>query len=174
MARFHTSSNRNTPLLPAGVYMLKVIDCTETVSTNGSDMFKLKLATIPHDRYVYDYLVFTPNSSWVIADFCRSSGLELPDTEADIDIHPNDCLQRVCYAELVHELSRDGKTRLSVERYLSRNEALTSNSALVRVNVPAGTPPPKKLQKAGTETGANSSLNRAAISQDVEPDDIPF
>jgi hypothetical protein len=44
--------------------MLQVIDCTETVSTNASDMFKLKLATIPHDRYVYDYLVFTANAFW--------------------------------------------------------------------------------------------------------------
>jgi hypothetical protein len=161
--------------------MLQVIDCTETVSTNGSDMFKLKLATIPHDRHVYDYLVFTPNSSWVIADFCRSSGLELPSQEADIDIYPNDCLLRVCYGELVHELGRDGKTRLSVERYLSRNEAITINPALVRVNVPAGTPLPKKLQKTGigpvtSGTGLNSSLIRGAINQDteVEPDDIPF
>ena len=181
MARFHTSSNSTNNLLPAGVYMLKVSDCTETVSTNGSDMFKLKLATIPHDRHVYDYLVFNPNSFWVIADFCRSSGLELPDDEADIDIYPNDCLLRVCYAELVHELGRDGKTRLSVERYLSRNEAIAINPALVRVNVPTGTPPPKKLQKAEvgpvtSQTGPNSSLTPAGISHDteVEPDDLPF
>src|SRR5215467_2118148 len=181
MARFHTSSDSNNNLLPAGVYMLKVIDCTETVSTNGSDMFKLKLATIPHDRYVYDYLVFNPNSFWVIADFCQSSGLELPDKEADIDIYPNDCLLRVCYAELVHELGRDGKTRLSVERYLSRKEAIGINPALAHVNVPTGTPPPRKLQKSGigpvaSEAGPNSSLAPVGISHDteVEPDDIPF
>jgi hypothetical protein len=170
MARFHTSSNRNTPLLPAGVYMLKVIDCTETVSTNGSDMFKLKLATIPHDRYVYDYLVFTPNSSWVIADFCRSSGLELPDTEADIDIHPNDCLQRVCYAELVHEVGKDGKTRLSVERYITRQQALGINPALAQISAPENAPPPKKLQKAV------GPLAVTTTSQDteVDQDDTPF
>ena len=161
--------------------MLKVIDCTETVSTNGSDMFKLKHTTIPHDRHVYDYLVFNPNSFWVITDFCRSSGLELPDHQADIDIYPNDCLLRVCYAELVHELGRNGKTRLSVERYLSRQEAIGINSALARVNVPTGTPPPRKLQKAGispvtSEAGANSSLTPGGMSQDteVEPGDIPF
>jgi hypothetical protein len=176
MARFHTSSDSNNNLPPAGVYMLKVIDCTETVSTNGSDMFKLKHTTIPHDRYVYDYLVFHPKAAWVIADFCRSSGLELPSQEADIDIFPNDCLLRVCYAELVHEVGRDGKTRLSVERYLSRDEAIAINPALVRVNVPSGTPPPKKLQKAGTGPGLNSSLIRATIGQDteVEPDNNPF
>src|SRR6516225_2257893 len=115
MARFHTSSDSSNSLLPAGVYMLKVIDCTETMSTNGSDMFKLKLATIPHDRHVYDYLVFNPNSFCVVANFCRSSGLELPDHEADGDVQPNDCLSRVCYGELVHQGGRDGKTRRSVE-----------------------------------------------------------
>ena len=181
MARFKASSNPNNELLPAGIYMLKVIECTETVSTNGSDMFKLKLATVPHDRYLYDYLVFHPKAAWVIADFCRSSELGLPDHEADIDIQPYDCLRRVCYAELAHELGRDGKTRLSVERYLSRNEAIASNSALMRVPVPAGTPPPKKLGKArigpaASETGPNSSLTPPGISQDteIEPDDIPF
>jgi len=181
MARFHTSSDSNNNLPPAGVYMLKVIDCTETVSTSGSVMFKLKLATIPHDRYAYDYLVFNPNSFWVITDFCRSSGLELPDREADIDIYPSDCLLRVCYAELVHELGRDGKTRLSVERYMSRQEAVGINPGLARVSVPAGTPSPKKLQKAGigpvaSEAGPNSSLTPAEISQhtEIEPDDIPF
>jgi len=161
--------------------MLKVIDCTETVSRNGSSMFKLKLVTMLHDRHGYDYLVFNPNSFWVITDFCRSSGLELPDHQADIDIYPNDCLLRVCYAELVHELGRNGKTRLSVERYLSRQEAIGINSALARVNVPTGTPPPRKLQKAGispvtSEAGANSSLTPGGMSQDteVEPGDIPF
>ena len=156
--------------------MLQVIDCTETVSTKGSDMFKLKLTTVPHDRYVYDYLVFHPKAAWVITDFCRSSGLELPDHEADVDIHPNDCLSHVCYAELVHQVGRDGKTQLSVERYVSRNEAIAINPALVRLNVPSGTPPPKKLQKAGTGPGLNSSLIRATIGQDteVEPDNNPF
>src|SRR5262245_60545724 len=134
MARFNTSSDSNNNLLPAGVYMLKVIDCTETVSKNGSDVFKLKLTTVPHDRHVSDFLVFTPNSFWVIGDFCRSSGLELPDKEADIDIQPNDCLLRVCYAELVHEVGRDGKTRLSVQRYLGRDKAIGINPALLRVN----------------------------------------
>jgi len=181
MARFHTSSDSNNNLLSPGVYMLKVIDCTETVSRNGSSMFKLKLVTMLHDRHVYDYLVFNPNSFWVIADFCRSSGFELPDREADIDIYPNDCLLRVCYAELVHELGRDGKTRLSVERYMSRQQAIGINPALVRVDVPAGTPPPKKLQKAGigpavSEKSLDSGLTPAGIRQDteVEPDDTPF
>jgi hypothetical protein len=125
--------------------------------------------------------VFHPKAVWVIADFCRSSGLELPDHEADVDIHPNDCLSRACYAELVHELGRDNKTRLSVKRYLSRNEAIGLNPGLGRMNVPTGTPPPKKLQKAGTGpltsgAGLDWSSARTGISQDteVEPDDVSF
>jgi hypothetical protein len=180
MARFHTSSDSNNTLLPAGVYMLQVVDCTETVSKKGSCMFKLKLTTIPHDRHVYDYLVFSPNTFWVISDFCRSSGLELPPEEADIDIYPNHCLLRVCYAELFHELD-DGKTRLKVKRYLSRKDAIDINSGLARLNVPVGTPPASKLQKAEvgpvtSQTGPNSSLTPAGISHDteVEPDDLPF
>jgi hypothetical protein len=152
--------------------MLQVIDCTETVSTNGSEMFKLKLATIPHDRHVYDYLVFTPNASWVIADFCRSGGLDLPDHETDIDLYPNDCIRRVCYAELVHELGRDGKTRLSVKRYIARQEALDLNPDLARVNVPSNAPPPKKLQKAvGASVTTTTPANQ---NTEVEPDDNPF
>jgi hypothetical protein len=107
--------------------------------------------------------------------------LSCPTWKTDINIYPNDCLLRVCYAELAHELGKDGKTRLSVERYLSRQEAIGINSALARVNVPTSTPPPRKLQKAGigpvtSEAGANSSLTPGGISQDteVEPDDIPF
>jgi len=72
-----------------------------------------------------------------------SSGLELPPQETDIDIYPNDCLLRICYAELFHEL--DGsKTRLKVKRYLKREEAIPINPTLGRVDIPAGTPPPKK------------------------------
>src|ERR1700756_1535952 len=147
MARFYTSSNSNNNLLPAGIYMLQVINCSETVSTNGSDMFRLKLTTIPHDRYIYDFLVFNPNSFWVISDFCRSGGLELPAQETDLDIYPNDCMLRVCHAELVHELGRDDKTRLSVKRYIARQEALDLNPDLARIKVPSNAPPPKKLQK---------------------------
>src|SRR5262245_43016344 len=107
--------------------------------------------------------------------------LELPDEEADVDIQPNDCVLRVCYAELVHEVGRDGKTRLSAERYLSRKEAISINPALVRVNAPCSTLPPKKRQKAWVDpltsaAAVDSSLAPTGISQDkeVEPDDIPF
>ena len=173
MAQFHTTSESTNDLPPAGIYMLQAIDCTEAVSTKGSDMFKLKLTTIPHDRYVYDFLVFTPNSFWVISDFCRSSGLELPANETDLEIYPNDCMLRVCYAELVHELGRDGKTRLSVERYIARQEALDRNPDLARVKVPSNAPPPKKLQKVA---GNFAVTTASPVNQDteVEPDDSPF
>jgi hypothetical protein len=170
MARFLTSTNATNSLPPSGAYMLQVIDCTETVSTNGSDMFGLKLAIIQHDRYVYDFLVFNPNSFWVIADFCRSSGLELPEKAMDIDIYPNDCMLRVCYAKLVHEVGKDGKTRLSVARYITRRQALGINPALAQISAPENAPPPKKLQKAV------GPLAVTTTSQDteVDQDDTPF
>jgi hypothetical protein len=136
-------------------------------------MFKLVLTTIPHNKRVYDYLVFTRNSEWVIQDFCRSSGLELPDVEADIDLVPRDCLWRVCYAELIHGVRRDGRTRLEVERYVSRGEALRLNPALLKVQMPPDTPAPKRLRKAGTGLDAVPAAKQEK-GPEVEADDIPF
>ena len=68
---------------------------------------------------------------------------------------------------------RDGKTRLSVERYIARQEALDSNPDLVRVKVPSNAPPPKKLQKV---VGNFAVTTASPVNQDteVEADDIPF
>jgi hypothetical protein len=144
-------------------------------------MFKLKQTTVPEDRWVFDYLIFSPKTFWVIRDFCWSSGLELPDHEADIDIYAGDCLLRVCYAELFHELGNDGKTRLKVKRYMSRADAIELNPSLTRVAVPSNAPPPKRLQKTEiaavkSDASPNSSLAPTRISHDteVERDDIPF
>jgi hypothetical protein len=171
MARFHCSHSNGEDLLPAGAYMLRVLEATEQESSKGSDMIKLKMATVPHDRYVWDYLVFSEKAFWVIADFCRSSGLELPLEESDIDLYPHDCLRRICYAELIHERGRDGKDRLQVERYVTRQEALELNPALIQVKVPADAPTPKKLQKVGTALAVRQGNNQET---EVEPDDIPF
>jgi hypothetical protein len=171
MARFHTSHSNGEDLLPQGVYLLRVLEATEQKSSRDSEMIKLKMATIPHDRYVWDYLVFSEKAFWVIADFCRSSGLQLPVEESEVDLYPHDCLRRVCYAELVHERGRDGKTRLAVERYVTRKEALELNPALIQVKVPADAPVPKKLQQAGIALVARQGSNQET---EVEPDDIPF
>jgi hypothetical protein len=146
MGRFHYSYSNGEDLLSEGAYMLRVLEAV---------------------------LVFHPKSAWVIQDFCRSSGLELPAQEADINLNPEDCLRRICYAELVHERGRDGRTRLAVERYLTRKEALERNPGLAKVKAPADAPASKKLDRAGiglsvpAATGANRDL-------DAEPDDIPF
>jgi hypothetical protein len=137
-------------------------------------MIKLKLTTIPHDRYVWDYLVFSDRSLWAIEDFCRSAGLQLPQEESDVNLNPRDCAGRICYAELIHETGRDGKTRLKRERYVTRPEALKLNPALLKIELPSDAPRPKKLGKA--ETASTTPVASRTINQEdeVEPDDIPF
>jgi hypothetical protein len=99
--------------------------------------------------------------------------LSCPTWKTDINIYPNDCLLRVCYAELAHELGKDGKTRLSVERYIVRQEALELNPTLARVKVPSNAPASKKLQKTNNSSAA-ATTTTADPDLKVEPDDIPF
>jgi hypothetical protein len=186
MPTFRSSNSSGSGLLPPNAYILQCINCTETVSSKGSQMFKLQLTTIgtvPNDRWVYDFLVFHPNSDWVIQDFCRSAGLEVPIQEADIGLKPDDCILRVCYAKLVHERGRDGKTRLAVERYITRQEAIKLNPDLAGIALPKNAPAAKKLRPV-SPTGdtppsvpapaRKQSLTTAKDGMDIEPDDIPF
>lgn len=173
MARFHYSYSTGADLLPEGAYMLRILEAIEQESSKGSDMIKLKLTTVPQNKYIWDYLVFHPKSAWVIQAFCRSSGLELPINEADVDLNPKDCLSRICYAELVHERGQDGRTRLVVERYLTRQEALKINPALQKVPLPDDAPPGKKLGPVASGSRV-PDVTGARPDPDAEPDDIPF
>jgi hypothetical protein len=180
MARFTTFSSAGEDLLPPDAYILQVLECNEQVSSKGSDMFKLKLTTIPHDKFVWDFLVFHPNSEWVVRDFCHSAGLELPAKECELGLDPSDCVLRICYAHLIHEQGRDGKIRLSVDRYISRQEAIETNPELAQIPLPKNIPAPKKLSAlpGTTESPLSAARKRASAQrvapQDAEPDDIPF
>ena len=90
----------------AGDYQVEVIDAAETISKSGHEMIELKLRTSA-GSYLYDFLVFIPNSFWKIDAFRAATG--------DI-VTPDDCVE--IFADDL--IGRSGTARLTVEEYNGR------------------------------------------------------
>ena len=89
-----------------GNHHLEVVDATESISKGGHEMIELKLRTSA-GSYLYDFLVFIPNSFWKIDAFRAATG--------DI-VTPDDCVE--IFADDL--IGRSGTARLTVEEYNGR------------------------------------------------------
>ncbi|WP_038168498.1 DUF669 domain-containing protein [Verrucomicrobium sp. BvORR106] len=97
MASYTSGPKEDRPiriqLVKSGEYDLKVLDSSESQSSNGNDMIELKFEVILEGDtpgpIIYDNLVFTENSAWKIDQFRRAIGenvVEGEEVEVDADV----------------------------------------------------------------------------------------
>jgi hypothetical protein len=125
-----------------GDYQVEVIDAIETVSKTGHEMIELKLKTSA-GSYLYDFLVFIPNSFWKIDSFRAATGEDVA-PEDDVEITGDDLIGRTGTVRLVVG-EYNGKKRNKVAAWLApkagRTPAKTTPAAK-----PAAQPQPKSIE----------------------------
>ena len=142
-----------------GDYEFVVMNAEETTSQSGNEMIALALQVHVNGRKepitVLDYLVNTPQSLWVLKDFCNAVSPRI-DFDAG-QLQAANCIGLTGTAHLVlGEENSKGKRYMEVERYIVPEE----NSG------PSSTDEATRTEE--TALTANPS------SQPPEQDDIPF
>ncbi len=89
-----------------GNHHVEVVDAVESISKSGHEMIELKLRTSA-GSYLYDFLVFIPNSFWKIDAFRAATG-DIVITDEGVEINAEDLI------------GRSGTARLTVEEYNGR------------------------------------------------------
>jgi len=107
--------------LPAGDYVVTIVDATETVSrSTGADMIKLVLDAEAADgstTTLFDYLVASPSSAWKIDAFRRALGHTVVQGEA-VELAAEDLVGRCLRARLrVEEFN--GRLSNKIEAWLA-------------------------------------------------------
>jgi hypothetical protein len=107
--------------LPAGDYVVTIVDATETVSrSTGADMIKLVLDAEAADgstTTLFDYLVASPSSAWKIDAFRRALGHTVVQGEA-VELAAEDLIGRSLRARLrVEEFN--GRLSNKIEAWLA-------------------------------------------------------
>jgi hypothetical protein len=165
-----TNSIVSSAIVPEGAHLCKVSKAVKKVSKSNNEMIVLQLE-IPDARKLKAWLVFTPKMGWFINSFCESAELTRPrDEDAEILLEPKHCLGRYCYVSVKHEEDENGEPRAKVTRFLTREEAITRNPELQKIQRHPQSPvelPVVQPISAPARPPRNPDL-------DAEPDDIPF
>jgi hypothetical protein len=122
----YTSSNEASKSfhLPAGDYVVTIVEASETVSrSTGADMIKLTLeANGPDDTSdstvkIFDYLVASPSSAWKIDAFRRALGQQIIKGEA-VELAAESLVGRTLRARLKVE-DFEGRQNNKVDAWLA-------------------------------------------------------
>ena len=108
MPTYKSSEPTSRPdFVPAGDYIVEILNAEESVSKQGNDLIELKLRIEPSGAICFDNLVFTQNAFWKIDAFRAATGeTVVPDEEVNI--------------ECDDLIGRTGRARLVVEEYNGR------------------------------------------------------
>ena len=146
-----TFTNKESPLLPDGIYPFEVVNATEKVSNAGNAKIELTLLVGPDNVRVYDNITFTEASAWRITAFLQASGTFLKPNE-EVSLEAEDCIGRKGQCSIVTE-TYNGRTRNRVDAYLLPNP------------VSPATPKSKQFSEPNPKVGVN---------EEGEPDEINF
>ena len=101
---------------PDGTYRFSVLEAEKTESSEGNDMFKVKLKGLngkAKNVIVYDNLVLVPQALWKTKSFIESMGGE---AEGEVDLDPADWIEEEVTAVIINE-NYEGRDRPKVAEY---------------------------------------------------------
>jgi hypothetical protein len=120
--RYVSNNAENLPrFVPAGDYLLTVLEAAETVSQNGTEMIKLKLEVEGHGVRLFDYLVASESSYWKIDTFRKAIGEAVTQGE-EVELVAANLEGRQGYARLRIE-DYQGKRNNKVDMWLTKRPA---------------------------------------------------
>ena len=132
--KYVSNNAENLPrLVPAGDYLLTVLEAAETVSQNGTEMIKLKLEVEGHGVRLFDYLVASESSYWKIDTFRKAIGEAVTQGE-EVELVAANLEGRQGYARLRIE-DYQGKRNNKVDMWLTKRPP--SRSVAPKPVVPA-------------------------------------
>lgn len=111
------AENKGGGLLPPGGYVVAVTDAEETTSSNGNPMLVLHLEVLTGEyrgRGLRDWVVFTPNTKWKVAQVMV--GLKLAIPEGEFELKPEDLIASKCAITVKEEVWNE-KVQTRVESY---------------------------------------------------------
>ena len=117
--KYVSTNAENLPrFVPAGDYLLTVLEAIETISkSTGDEMIKLKLEVEGHGATLYEYLVANGSSAWKIDSFRRALGERVVEGE-EVEIDTRNLVGRQARAKLRVE-TYQGKDSNKVDYWLS-------------------------------------------------------
>lgn len=105
---------KNSSVVPAGEYQIRVLGAMSQVSKKGNEMIRLHLSAGSLAHCFHDYLVFTEECALKIAQFLTAMGEEVPDEK---DVNPDDYIGRTGRALVgVKEFNR--RLQNTIEKWL--------------------------------------------------------
>ena len=120
--RYVSTNAENLPrFVPAGDYLLTVLEAAETVSQNGTELIKLKLEVEGHGVRLFDYLVASESSYWKIDTFRKAIGDAVTQGE-EVELLAANLEGRQGYARLRIE-DYQGKRNNKVDMWLTKRPA---------------------------------------------------
>jgi len=105
-------------LLEEGDYILRVVDCEETISkgrkTNGADQLELKLKEESTGKIIYETLIFDESLEWKIDCFIQCFGIKAQEGQ-DLELEADDMIGlRGWVALKVEEYNDKKRNRVAV------------------------------------------------------------
>lgn len=105
------------PILKPGTYRFEVMDVTAATSSNGNDMYQLRLKCFQDNGpavTVWDNLVETERAGWRFIQFFDSIGMDANDTE-----RVKDAISEVGRVRVKVEKDNKGRDRNVVDAYIA-------------------------------------------------------
>lgn len=109
--------------VPAGVYLLRVVEAEERVSASSEyDYLSLSWEVVDGEfegRRLWDVLSYSPKALWKLKGFLLDVvGISEDDLVNDFQIIPDDFIELESVARVTVEPSTEGETRNSIKKYL--------------------------------------------------------
>ena len=149
-----TFTNKESPLLPDGIYPFEVVNATEKVSNAGNAKIELTLLVGPDHTRVYDNITFTEASAWRITAFLQATGTFLKANE-EVSVEAEDCIGRKGECSIITE-TYNGRTRNRIDAYLLPNPVASTASP------------------SATKSKFSEPNPKPGIDENGDPDNIPF
>jgi hypothetical protein len=130
------AENKGGGLLPPGAYVVAVTDAEETTSSNGNPMLVVHLEVLVGEyrgRGLRDWVVFTPNTKWKVAQLLVGLGLPIP--EGEFELKPEDLIARKCGISVKEEVWNE-KVQTRVDSYSPLDEGVEVPDPAPKVDIP--------------------------------------
>lgn len=116
MVNLNFTEAKKAELLPEGVYLVKIEEAKEAVSSKGNQMIKIRFREPESNSVIFDNLTLTPAAMWKVAEFFEALGY---DVKQDLDdFEPALIVGEEMNIKIIQETGNDDVVRNKATKYM--------------------------------------------------------